>query len=122
MKTSIKLTAVAILLFSNVFAKGRKSFYHNTITRDSIYFEVIGNNRGVKIGVGKNQSDLTIITILDADRKIILSEKYWKGLITAKGYVFPDEGTYYFIVESDHLKVEKKVIAASVTQQIISLN
>jgi hypothetical protein len=122
MKTVIKLIIAGILLSSTAFAKSRQLLVLTPKNRDSVSFQVLEDYKGIFIRVIKTQPDLTIITIYDSDRKIIRYEKYWKGLMTVKGYSFPDPGTYYLVVESGSQKVEKTVTVAIISHEAISLN
>jgi hypothetical protein len=122
MKTSIKLIAIALLSSSSVFASVKSPVKSKTINRDSIYFNSLTNNEGVKLRVKKSEKSYTIVTIYDSKKNLIFTERFSNELLIERKYLLGDVGTYFFVIESPNQKTEKEVTVVYSAQQIVSVN
>ena len=121
MKTLIKSLAVVVLLSPAAFAKGNNCRIGGSFEPDSVYFQVLSNQDGIKVGVTLTRPESTVVNIYDSNRNFILSDKFEKNTV-AKRYILDDSGTYYFVVFTGNARVEKKVTVTTKYQSFVSVN
>jgi hypothetical protein len=121
MKTSIKLIAIALMFTTSAFAAGNKTVGRKFSGRDSVYFNSLINNNGVKLKVKKSEKSYTIVTIYDSMGNRLFTERFSNGVLIERKYMLADEGTYLFVIESPNQKTEKRVIVAYQAKQIIAV-
>jgi hypothetical protein len=104
MKTSIKLTALALLMSLGAFAAPHKKVMHRMMSsgkNDEIVFYTLPSQRGIDLRVKKAMPGKTIVIIRDNDGNVLQKDVMTKETIR-RGYVLNqlDNGDYSIEIQS----------------------
>ena len=111
MKKTLKLTALALLLSSGLFAATPKTA-HKMVTgkQDKIDFYTLPSQKGIDLRVKKAEPGTTIVTIYD-DRGNVLQRDVMNKTDIRRGYNFTelDEGDYSIEIASKGQVFKRKI-------------
>jgi hypothetical protein len=111
MKNTLKLTALALLLSSGLFAAAPNTGHKMaTGKQDKIVFYTLPSQRGIDLRVKKADAGTTIVTIFD-DQGNVLQRDVMNKTDIRRGYNFTqlDEGDYTIVVSSKNQVFKRKI-------------
>ena len=115
MKASIKLSALFFLLSAGVFATTAANAKDNTDNtpkvKETVTFNVLNNNRGLKVNVAKSESGKTFVRFYNAEKELLMKDYVSSKSAVTKDYVLSglDCGDYTLEISSDNNVVRKTV-------------
>ncbi|AYL98795.1 hypothetical protein [Mucilaginibacter celer] len=112
MKTSIKLSALFLLLTAGVFATNAASAKDNTPkVKQTVSYDALDNDRGLKLTLTKSESGRTYVRFYNNHDELLMKDVVDTKAAVSKGYVFSelDLGDYTLEISTDG-KVTKETV------------
>jgi uncharacterized lipoprotein YajG len=110
MKTSIKLSALFLLLSAGVFATtAAKAADVTPKVKEVVSFSVLGNDRGIKMDFAKSESGKSFVRVYSKENELLLKDYVSTKKDAAKGYVLSElaDGDYKIQINSNNQVVTK---------------
>jgi len=111
MKKTMKLTALALLLSSGVFAAVPKTAHKMMDAKqDKIVLYTLPSQRGIDLRIKKAEPGKTVVTIYDDEGRLLQRDEMNKNDIR-RGYNFTqlDEGDYSIVISSNNQVFKRKI-------------
>jgi len=111
MKKTMKLTALALLLSSGVFAAVPKAMHKMMDAKqDKIVFYTLPSQSGIDLRIKKAEPGKTVVTIYDNEGRLLQKDVMSKTDIR-RGYNFTqlDEGDYSIVISSNGQVFKRKI-------------
>ncbi|AYL98932.1 hypothetical protein [Mucilaginibacter celer] len=110
MKTSIKLSALFLLLSAGVFAAtAAKAADVTPKAKEVVSFSVLGNDRGIKMDFAKSATGKSFVRVYNKENELLLKDYVSTKTDAAKGYVLSElaDGDYKIEIKSNNQVVTK---------------
>ncbi|HZY40217.1 MAG TPA: T9SS type A sorting domain-containing protein [Mucilaginibacter sp.] len=111
MKKTFKLTALALLISSGLFAATPEAPHKMaTEKQDKIVFYTLPSQRGIDLRIKKAEPGKTVVTVYD-DEGRVLQEDVMDKTDIRRGYNFSqlDEGNYAIVITSKNYVFKRKI-------------
>jgi len=116
MKTSIKLSALFVLLTAGVFAtKVAKADEGNAdVTpkaKEVVSFKALDHDRGLKVNFAKSESGKSVVKVYNKDNELLLKDIVPSKTDVSKGYVLTglEDGEYTMEITTNNQVVKKSI-------------
>jgi hypothetical protein len=116
MKTSIKLSALFVLLTAGVFATttAKASVDPNDIApkaKEVVSFKALANDRGLKVNFAKSESGKSVVKVYNKNNELLLKDIVPSKTDVSKGYVLNglEDGEYTMEITTDNQVVKKSI-------------
>lgn len=116
MKTSIKLSALFVLLTAGVFAnkvakadEGKADVTPKA--KEVVSFKALDHDRGLKVNFAKSESGRSMVKVYNNDNELLLKDIVPSKTDVSKGYVLTglEDGEYTMEITTDKQVVKKSI-------------
>lgn len=116
MKTSIKLSALFVLLTAGVFATTAAKAGEDKIdvapkAKEVVSFKALDHDRGLKVNFAKTENGKSVVKVYNKDNDLLLKDIVPSKTDVSKGYVLTglEDGEYTMEVTTDKQVVKKSI-------------
>jgi hypothetical protein len=116
MKTSIKLSALFVLLTTGVFATAVAKADEGKIditpkAKEVVSFRALDHDRGVKVDFAKSESGKSIVKVYNKNNELLLKDVVPSKTDVSKGYVLTglEDGEYTMEITTNNQVVKKSI-------------
>jgi hypothetical protein len=116
MKTSIKLSALFVLLTTGVFATTVAKADEGKIditpkAKEVVSFRALDHDRGVKVDFAKSESGKSIVKVYNKNNELLLKDVVPSKTDVSKGYVLTglEDGEYTMEITTNNQVVKKSI-------------
>lgn len=116
MKTSIKLSALFVLLTAGVFATTAAKANEDKAdvtpkAKEVVSFKALDHDRGLKVNFAKSESGRSTVKVYNKDNELLLKDIVPSKTDVSKGYVLTglEDGEYTMEITTDKQVVKKSI-------------
>ncbi len=116
MKTSIKLSALFVLLTAGVFATTAAKADEGKVdvtpkAKEVVSFKALDHDRGLKVNFAKSESGRSTVKVYNKDNELLLKDIVPSKTDVSKGYVLTglEDGEYTMEITADKQVVKKSI-------------
>jgi hypothetical protein len=116
MKTSIKLSALFVLLTAGVFATTAAKADEDKIdvtpkAKEVVSFKALDHDRGLKVNFAKTENGKSVVKVYNKENELLLKDILPSKTDVSKGYVLTglEDGEYTMEITTDKQVVKKSI-------------